>query len=81
MTNLTALIRTARAANIADCAARNSSNPRGASASEGSVTVRMVPVQPRVRNWRPEDVRADVYMDGKRIKAAEVKAILKAEAA
>jgi hypothetical protein len=79
MTNLTALIRTARAARAAAMAAKG--NPLvGGSASEGNVSVYVIPVQPRRMSSKWGE-RADVYMDGKRMKTAEVKEILKAEAA
>jgi hypothetical protein len=52
----------------------------GGYAKEANVEVRIVPVQPRgmSNKWSH---RADVYMNGKRLKTAEVAEILKAEAA
>ena len=78
MTNLTALIRTARANRAAACAAKASVLASGSS-SEGNVCVSVIPVQPRGMSSKWSE-RADVYMDGKRVKTAEVKAMLKAEA-
>lgn len=78
MTNLTNLIRTARDNRAAAVKAKG--HPlAGGSASEGTVSVYVIPVQPRGMSSKWGE-RADVYMDGKRMKTAEVKAILKAEA-
>ena len=82
MTNLTALINTARTANLAETAARNSAFPKGSVLTEGNITVRIVPVQPRGMNsWKPSCIRADVYINGERVKTEDLKAMLKAEAA
>ena len=79
MTNLTNLIRTARANRAAHMAEGKSILVSG-SASEGGVSVHVIPVQPRGMSSRWSE-RADVYIDGKRVKTADVKAMLKAEGA
>ena len=89
MTNLTALIRTARAnreARALETYTRTDGkvlvkgeSASGYAAADG-VEVRVIPVQPRGMSSKWSH-RADVYMGGKRLKTEEVAAILKAEAA
>lgn len=84
-TNVTALISAARANRAAKIGTEcpTTGRVRGVLtygyAKEGEIEVRIIPVQGRAtaRDW---STRADVYRDGKRIKAADLKAILKAEA-
>ena len=51
----------------------------GGWATEGNVHVSVIPVQPRGMSSKWSE-RADVYIDSKRVKTADVKAMLKAEA-
>lgn len=82
MTNLTALIAKARNENLAATAASGKPYPNYSDLREGNVVVRIVPVQPRgLKSWSPSCIRADVYIDGRRIQTAELKELLKAEAA
>jgi len=87
MTNLTNLIRTARANRAAksletwtrsDGKVMQNGVLASGYASEGNVSVSVIPVQPRGTSSKWSE-RADVYMDGKRLKTAEVAAILKME--
>lgn len=89
MINLTALIAKARAAKAAHALetftrsdGKVIQHGTGASghAVEGNVAVYVIPVQPRGMSSRWTE-RAIVYVDGKVMKTAEVKAALKAEAA
>lgn len=78
MTKLSQLIAAARADRAAKMAAERNVLVHG-SAADGNVRVFVIPVQPRGLSSKWGE-RADVYLDGKRIKTAEVAAMLKAEA-
>jgi hypothetical protein len=81
MTSLTNLIRTAKAEALVKAQAKGANIPCGHALTEGDITVRIVPVQPRGHKpWSHKCIRADVYINDSKIKTAEVAAILKSEA-